>query len=269
VSTERDLWPVLYLEENILMLALWDEVVGYYTRRHISKASDRLPALSGIAGAFGSTGAHGTYQAGLWETWFVPSLLWHIDTVPGSEIPAPFTEEDLERPLAPSWSWAKFRGAWMYKRKVFHGGLVAEMLQSELVLVSDDRFGAVKKGVVTLLGLIATASLTYTPSDPTLPYADRFRQQNIELTKYAESQRAVMLADFLLDDLIGEDEKVVCLGLQTNIFDGFGLVNNCASVYGIVLMAVEGEVGMYRRIGFFSAPVSWYKGYEKSVVRIC
>jgi hypothetical protein len=268
VKTESDLWPVLSTEENLEMLALWDLVVQHYVGRNISKPTDRLPAFSGIAGAFGSTGAHGAYHAGLWETWFVYQLLWCVNTGHRS-VPLDFTQEDLDAPIAPSWSWAKLRGAWHYHRTARNGGVLAKLIESRITLASNDRFGAVREGVVTIHGPCVKAKLQYEVSDSSLSYEERFSTQNISLVKYAESEVAVMLADFVLDSLTDPGQGVTCLGLQTDIFTESGQLNRNASVYGVVLQAVEGEQDLFRRIGIFSAPTSWYKGMDKSNISIC
>jgi hypothetical protein len=80
----------------------WYEMVKEYTTRHITKSSDRLPALSGLANYFClSTGD--VYLAGIWLKGLIEGLLWckaNAQTI-------------LTKPTdyrAPSWSWASVDG---------------------------------------------------------------------------------------------------------------------------------------------------------------
>lgn len=55
----------------------WAFVIESYSRRALTKAIDKLPALSGVAQSFGQ--AAGRYICGLWENDFHRHLLWHCD----------------------------------------------------------------------------------------------------------------------------------------------------------------------------------------------
>ncbi|KAH8891209.1 hypothetical protein GQ53DRAFT_823841 [Thozetella sp. PMI_491] len=75
----------------------WYEVLNQYSKSELAVASDRLPAIGGIAAEISRvTGA--TYQAGLWSNNMLRDLMWYADT-----------REWLSRPQewrAPTWSWA-------------------------------------------------------------------------------------------------------------------------------------------------------------------
>lgn len=262
VRSEQDLYPVLTFEENVAMLGLWGEIVQHYARRYIIKPSDRLPAFSGIAGAFGSTGAHGAYHAGLWETWFVHMLLWYVDAIANDGLlPNPFTEEDLKMPLAPSWSWAKLRGAWNYRRKTFSRTVLAERVDSKIHLVSEDQFSAVHKSVVTLKGLLIKAKLRYKDADQALSYAERFQRQKIVLAKDGDENGVLMWPDFVLDPFVKSGEEFACMVIQADGKTGQS---------SVVLQAVEGrEPDLYRRIGIFSAPLLWLERSSQECLKIC
>ncbi len=57
---------------------MWAIVIEIYSRRALTKAIDKLPALSGLAQRFGQ-GVLGRYICGLWEHDFHRHLLWHCD----------------------------------------------------------------------------------------------------------------------------------------------------------------------------------------------
>jgi hypothetical protein len=88
----------------------WHRMVEDYTARGITRHTDRLPALSGLAQAVvreTSTGEGGgggdQYLAGLWRTGLLEGLLW-CKARPG-QVLAPAPEY-----VAPSWSWAAVTG---------------------------------------------------------------------------------------------------------------------------------------------------------------
>ena len=95
----------------------WWDLVGEFTERHLTKPTDRLPAMAGLAGAIQER--IGTkYVCGLWESNLARELLWRVDKTPvhsGKSSPASSNDMFREVPLpaesdledyAPSWSWA-------------------------------------------------------------------------------------------------------------------------------------------------------------------
>ena len=265
VRSETDLWPILSTEQNIQMMDLWNEILHHYLKRNITKPSDRLPALSGIAGAFGSTGAHGVYHAGLWETWLVHTLLWYVDQAEWKgQLPSEPTEEGSTRPLAPSWSWAKLRGAWSYRVKAYSRVVLAERVDSRIELLSHDRFGAVNKGMITLKGLTIRVKLQYGAVDPEVSYAERFRRQDIELVKEGDVGVATVWPDIALDQSITSTEEVMLLALRAAHQDGEG-----QSIDGLVLRPAQNEEPSLHRIGVFNTPVWWFHGAELGHITIC
>ncbi|XDG06140.1 hypothetical protein ABKA04_005755 [Annulohypoxylon sp. FPYF3050] len=87
--------------ETVVRYADWYRMVEQYTTRNITKDSDRLPALLGVANALGAiTGDD--YIAGIWLGGLLEGLTW-----------CAANEEGLERPqtsAGPSWSWVSVKG---------------------------------------------------------------------------------------------------------------------------------------------------------------
>ncbi|KUJ22734.1 uncharacterized protein LY89DRAFT_308998 [Mollisia scopiformis] len=75
----------------------WRDIVREFSKRQLSYAEDKLPALSGIASAMAAVSRQ-TYVAGLWMGNLINDLLWCRD----------FATIPILRPKyrAPSWSWA-------------------------------------------------------------------------------------------------------------------------------------------------------------------
>lgn len=76
--------------------SIWQQAVGYYSRRRLSEPTDKLPAFAGFVEACARS-RKDEYLAGLWRRRVVHDLMWR------SKGPS-----DRKRPpwRAPSWSWA-------------------------------------------------------------------------------------------------------------------------------------------------------------------
>ena len=84
----------------------WHRVVKTFTRRQLTKSTDRALAISGIAERFASSMDDGCYVAGLWKPYIHVGLLWHIER-----------DGVVARPTAfqgPSWSWTSVNGRVTY-----------------------------------------------------------------------------------------------------------------------------------------------------------
>jgi hypothetical protein len=82
----------------------WYEMVRKYMACFLTKGSDRLPALSGLAKAVAESSGD-DYCAGIWRQGMIEGLLWCKDW----EGDGFFTKSAGYR--APSWSWAAVNGS--------------------------------------------------------------------------------------------------------------------------------------------------------------
>lgn len=80
---------------------IWNDILRTYVQCSLTKAEDKLIALSGVAKDFASA-AGDEYLAGLWRRNLINELLWSVGE-PWEE-PRPSTRPSRYR--APSWSWA-------------------------------------------------------------------------------------------------------------------------------------------------------------------
>ena len=79
----------------------WQTVIESYSRRNMTKASDRFPALAGLAARYrDSIGSNNQYLAGLWASTLAQDLAWRV-----ADGASPVTPSATTR-LAPSWTWA-------------------------------------------------------------------------------------------------------------------------------------------------------------------
>ena len=139
---------------------LWSRIVMQYTNRKMTKETDRLPALSGLAKVFQTRGL-GDYIAGLWTKQLPLWLTWRV-IYPGTLREGPFT--------APSWSWASIMSGTQIHFNVFTGSAQApetdlqvkvEIKDVSCELASLDITGAVKSGSLTMIGPTIDAICVY------------------------------------------------------------------------------------------------------------
>ncbi|KAK3668822.1 hypothetical protein LTR22_000302 [Elasticomyces elasticus] len=77
----------------------WYDLVQQYSRKALTKNTDALPALSGLAQCWAGHGDLGEYVAGLWRRDLLAGLLWKCTDYSTSD-------GRSTAYLAPSWSWA-------------------------------------------------------------------------------------------------------------------------------------------------------------------
>jgi hypothetical protein len=93
------------MESHLKWSRIWSKIVEEYSCRNLKHASDKLPALSGLASKFGEATGF-TYIAGLWKETLVYDLSWQCD----QEL-----REASSTWLGPSFSWVSINGAVNYR----------------------------------------------------------------------------------------------------------------------------------------------------------
>ena len=135
--------------ENASAYVHWYKILEEFGKRELTFKDDVLPALSGVAAAFGSL-AEFTYLGGLWKEDFPGCLSWETKPKPVNTS-EPTGTVSQRSAFAPTWSWACLIG-----RRNFKTPFVLERarrLQSEHEAVllrwhvqplGDDRMGQLK-----------------------------------------------------------------------------------------------------------------------------
>jgi hypothetical protein len=128
----------------------WSTVVHDFSRRRLTRDSDKLPALSGLA-AFTKANAEADYVAGLWKSELPGALLWRVV----GEESRRYTDY-----VAPTWSWTSVHGRIYAGEPTWDNELPFECKVLELVtpLATSNPFGALKKSYIKVKGAVATLS---------------------------------------------------------------------------------------------------------------
>ena len=143
----KDLFTNLRPDGDIdLSLRIWDELVGAYSRTELSRSSDKLVALSGIAGQMAPVLKPENYMAGIWKQSLPESLLWIARP---DALPAP-------QYRAPSWSWASLDGQ-IARKTDPELRVVAKVLASETT-TNASPFGPVTGGSLVMKGFFCEDS---------------------------------------------------------------------------------------------------------------
>ncbi|KAK7425322.1 hypothetical protein QQZ08_008219 [Neonectria magnoliae] len=132
----------------------WQRTVTQYTKLGLTKADDKLPALSGCAKDIGRlTGDR--YLAGIWRASFAEGMLWTVR--PPVNLPRP-------SPRAPSWSWVSVDTTagidYTYALETRHRQAFQDKIREvDCVLAGRDTTGSVKSGFVRLQTSLCPAHL--------------------------------------------------------------------------------------------------------------
>ena len=125
---------------------LWWDIVREFSRRQLTRPSDKLPALAGLAATISARGG-GEYLAGLWNDDLKHGLLWSRD------LSTPPTVRPAYR--APSWSWAAIDSQVVWSKSVtdLPGECKTTILSYSTTLYSKlSPFGGVLDGYLEISG---------------------------------------------------------------------------------------------------------------------
>ncbi|KAK5047354.1 hypothetical protein LTR84_006877 [Exophiala bonariae] len=134
---------------------VWDQVMKAYSAGNLSRQSDRLVALSGIARKLQRhVIPHDTYLAGLWKADILFQLLWDV-------------EERGQRPhkwegyIAPTWSWASRAATVPCEKETWAlAAPVVEVTSTVVTSVDNDRMGQINGGYIRLSGSMQRGNLS-------------------------------------------------------------------------------------------------------------
>ncbi|KAN0095690.1 HET domain containing protein [Hyaloscypha variabilis] len=222
----------------------WYMGVENYSRRNLTNASDKLPALSGFAHAVRDI-IGGTYLAGIWKEDLLIGLLWSAYS----------TRNRLRKSKprgCPSWSWAALDGPvvyqlyWMqfgYPRQ--ESGLQLKLIEDHIEPLTVDSMGQVISGNLTVSGHIKKVMC--------LPVGWGVAWERRDIFTHSDLENWDPLGDFVGDfasaDYTGRP-FAICLFDTNDIRPKDIWCLAVVSTRGLVLEYLA-EKDVYQRVGFF------------------
>lgn len=253
----------------------WELLVQTYFSRSLTKASDRLIAISGIAEQLGGRWGEGImYLAGLWSYRLVQGLLWSMGGEDRCE------ERDMQ--AAPSWSWASLVPEHVpgvtdlkltYEEAEFVDGL-AEVLEARVTPVrATNPFGPVipGSGSIRLRGPVLPRPRITNRDGNCEVYdlvfggneADSQIRMNASgvyfntatgMPAYLHSTQSVVVHWDDINDMKEDEEDAYLAPLQVQLVeDGPGGSPSKIQLVGLVLLKASSWIAapQFRRVGLF------------------
>jgi hypothetical protein len=150
--TDSDLYDFLDVASRNCRYKIWYDLVSSYSGRCLTKTSDKLPAIAGLAATIHEI-AQDSYLAGHWRIELERSLFWRTDQEVVS--PEPTRCRDYR---APSWAWPSVDGGVWWTWPDLSPGMGEEApltildVEVELIAADDNPFGPVGGGKLTVEG---------------------------------------------------------------------------------------------------------------------
>ncbi|OTA52043.1 HET-domain-containing protein [Hypoxylon sp. EC38] len=212
-------WPDLHW--------LWSRLISAYTERQLTYDSDKLAALSAIAGLMSNT-TLGRYISGLWESSLVACLLWGVTK---SSIRTDIPIKRSTDPSVPSWSWASVIGPVAMRLEAFP----MQGLEIINVMYDADKTHSLVEAnatAIVLRGLVCECRV-WCPS-----YCDR---PSYDHTRFIQGVGMRRQYQFTVDvgSEVSCDREDAMLAYFLNV----------SGDQGIVLLKLDNGEDTYRRIG--------------------
>lgn len=267
--------------EKSAALEYWHKtIIPDYSRRQLTNAKDRLPAVSALALRFEAK-LNDRYLAGLWRENIPLQLAWSVQTM------------GISNPQrAPSWSWASVEGPieWLSWYFVINGS----SLSSRMTLLGIDNIETPRCSVLTVTAKMCSAWLELSLIDMFAFQAKLDREDKGELTFQLEPGKAPYMFDTPLTEGITtwsneatiqrhpgeatESANVMC-SLVRCLLLFEALHEKLVRRVFLILTPSTQNPGVYRRIGVFSLERhetevdahAWYfsdDGFEDDTVRL-
>lgn len=223
---------------------LWSNIVAAYTRCNLTKWTDKLVAIFGVAKHIQRI-IDDQYLAGLWKRHLPYHLLWYKERP--SSIPMDWSDENYR---APSWSWASVDGE-ITDHPISHiegERTLIDTLDAQVVNIGPDAFGPVLSGFIKLRGLLKPASWLWLEDDElfTLVLDSENANDSYAFPDYME---------------MSTQSSVFCLPVHT-----FDLEPGEPRTYGLVLEETH-EDGVFRRVGQFKVEFDDCKYFDKELLQ--
>jgi hypothetical protein len=261
----------------------WHWIVEEYSALQLTKSSDRLPALSGLA--VRSVEFLGSYAAGLWRDTIACDILWRVDQL------QLHSGRPVER--GPSWSWISVNSRVKYWRMDEIRGYVTRQTRNTMATASvltryspravgsdklrnftcavevkvrgENPFGEVQSGKLFLNGYLRSAILSYMDDwvkDPDSEQHARKEHNPLTYRLIIDQLFLPFYADYILSGEGGDNVPDNAMVFLLQVFPNICLV-----------LKNTGQAHSFKRIGIFKTTNDFERNYgtdimSKSVKRL-
>lgn len=221
-----------------------------YGPRKLTRATDKLPAISGIASLYAEK-INDEYLAGLWRSQLVEGLMWQS-----------LSFRRVQDYRAPSWSWASGNGI-PASGQIVDFTEIAEILDAKVTLKGKNPYGEVTDGYIKLRAPMERLTMMMENWDPEAPGHFKY-DNNVKMrTEHGDQEGTYSRFDFAFtDDDAPQEAKRIVKSLEG--VDLFALVmfksqpwdkdaaEDEGCYHALVIRKVDGAE-TYQRLGFMLA----------------
>jgi hypothetical protein len=233
-SIPRILQGYASLKKEKLRPSMWTSIVEEYSSCHLTNATDKLVAISGIARHIQQYN-HDQYVAGMWRKDLARHLCWRTSR--------PRSRSAITSYIAPTWSWASSNGP-IYQMlpiepdKTEEATYCITVLDVELENTGHDVFGGLVSGTLHLMcNVLLRVDVKLNPGhhfNNTMVFAGNKKEIN---------------TDIYFDDLQGRS------GVEIHDLTAMPVIScwhhGSHKIIGILLKRSSEQPGTYERIGLF------------------
>lgn len=212
---------------------VWWELVRAYSGKELSRSSDKLAVLAGIARKLAPRD-HNAYINGLWRHSLVRDLHWMRYVRTGTR--------EIRDITKPSWSWASLAGVAVYNRQLSSFEKETVGIYKDLEILDTIPQGNFQNPwtSVTVLSISVRGFLVSIELDRHEPTADNHAWFSTSWEDYSYPWWPdVCPSEFLVE---GQEKFNASLLITTKLGD-----------LGLILSPVAGKPDTYRRLGLFDA----------------
>jgi hypothetical protein len=261
-SSSRRSMPRVTAKSSELQKSLtqWYQIVDAYTKRCLTRGSDKLVAIAGLAAVMRRI-LRSRYLAGMWEDNLINQLIW---SVPPSE-----TRPRPEAYRCPSWSWASVDSRiemayWQVGDD--RSTALAKILQAGVTPAGNDDVGPIQNGFLIMNGNLGVMRLyqsgEFVPRDFQFTTMDSWLNDDISLDaidpehpligkKTVHAFHVIEAGTLDLEVAFASNDNLVCFFMPIAFHEKVGRFP--ARVVGLLLLPTGLSPGEFRRIGMFSA----------------
>ena len=216
---------------------LWRNIVSTYSGMALTRLSDRCVAFAGIAEEI-QAAMRDDYVAGMWRRYLIEDLLWHVDKFSSKQRYPKGSLARSQSYLAPSWSWLSLDRAVRLPHLDSTKGGELVTINAEVESLTENKFGAIKHGVITVLGLLVPAVCACDMAQW------RFRSVGSEIIEGSSYEYEINIDEGYIEE---PDRFLYCLP----ILDDGGGRSYSGRIDGLLVAPTLKMTAQYRRIGTF------------------